>query len=148
VSVCLSLDRQQQRRLAGLLPSALQAGNIDPQLPALSSKCGQRRADSRRRLNTDLCLQVRVQQQARCSSSCQLESVCLSACGILIPSGWSIRVFAQGPRDATNHDNIRRSMCEKLTHAELLVSLYNNIHKKALTTAKTIHSTTRQNNAH
>ena len=69
LSVC-PIDRQQQRRAAGLLLSAPRAGYVDRllhgapagcsrhdvlQVPALSSKCGQRHVDSRcRRLNTDL----------------------------------------------------------------------------------------------
>jgi len=63
-SVC-PIDRQQQRQPAGLLLSAMPAEDTDRQLqarcrrrtagaPALSSKCGQRHVDSRRRrLNTD-----------------------------------------------------------------------------------------------
>jgi len=46
-SVC-TIDQQQQRRAAGLLLSAVQAGNIDrQQVTALSSKCGQCPVDSR-----------------------------------------------------------------------------------------------------
>jgi len=74
-SVC-PVDRKQQRRAGGLLLSAVRAGDIGRQLrarcgkraatcagaqqqrrrsTALSSKCGQRHVDSRRRrLNTDL----------------------------------------------------------------------------------------------
>ena len=63
-SVC-PIDRQQQRQPACLLLSAMPAEDTDRQLqarcrrrtagaPALSSKCGQRHVDSRRRrLNTD-----------------------------------------------------------------------------------------------
>jgi len=71
--VCLSpsvspIDRQQQRRSAGLLPSALWTG--DWWIPAgdllqalaLSSNCGQRLVESRRRrLNTDLLVMVSLQ---------------------------------------------------------------------------------------
>jgi len=74
-SVC-PVDQKQQRRAGGLLLSAVRAGDIGRQLrarcgkraaacagaqqqrrrsTALSSKCGQRHVDSRRRrLNTDL----------------------------------------------------------------------------------------------
>ena len=57
--VCLSVspvDRQQQRRAAGLLLSAPRAGDIgQQQATALGRKCGQCRVDSRgTRLNTDL----------------------------------------------------------------------------------------------
>jgi len=55
LSVC-PVDRHQQLPPAGLLLSALRAGDIDRwQAPAHNSKCGQRHVDSRRRrLSTDL----------------------------------------------------------------------------------------------
>jgi len=59
VPVCQSVcpvDRQQQRREVGLLPSAARAADIDRPLRASQlSGCGQRLVESRgTRLNTDL----------------------------------------------------------------------------------------------
>ena len=74
-----SIDREQQRRAAGLLLSAVWVGDMDrQQAPALSSKCGQCHVDSRgTRLNTDLLMQsvahiaaeVLVMQHLRCEMS-------------------------------------------------------------------------------